>query len=110
MKFIYRNSKHSDSHWKQCERARAPFIELSNIGHGYVNIFYDITNYRVDLKRISSDLNRIHASYVDFFMLPGYAIGDANNHPYFFNLVVRSEHAEIIAEQLYEYFIHRLNK
>lgn len=60
MKFIYNDSKDSNIYWQQCEKARAPFISLSKIGHDYVNIFYDVTNYHIDLEIISDDIKNIY--------------------------------------------------
>lgn len=108
MKFIYSSSEESNLHWQQCEKERAPFITLSKVSHDFVNIFYDITNYRIDLETISNDIKKIYTSYIEFFMLPTYVADHMKSQHYLFDLVVKSEHAEIIAEQLYDYLLNRL--
>ena len=50
MKFIYKNSKDQNEHWKRCEKKHAPYIELNQLSSEYTNIFYDVTNLKVDLE------------------------------------------------------------
>lgn len=71
MKFIYRNDKNKDVHWKQCEKNHSPFIELSDVNNECVNIFYDVTNYHISLKELSDDIKKLYSAYVEFFMCSG---------------------------------------
>lgn len=109
MKFIYKDSKQKDSHWKRCEKLNAPFIEISRINHEYMNVFYDVTNYHIDLDEISNDIKNIYSSYVSFFMCAHPAIDDLDTQYYFFNLAVKREHAEFIAEKLYDYLRSKID-
>ena len=109
MKFIYKESKQKDYHWKQCEKLNAPFIEISQINRDYKNIFYEITNSHVDLEKPSSDIKCIYLSYTKFFMCDHSAIDDLYEQHYFFNLIVKSEHAEFIAESLFDYLSSKIN-
>ncbi|QTF07874.1 hypothetical protein HC231_07925 [Brenneria izadpanahii] len=108
MKFTYKDSKQKNSHWKQCEKLNAPFIEISRINHEYMNIFYDITNYHINLEDISNDMKNIYLSYITFFMCNHPAIDDLYTQYYFFNLIVKYEHAEFIAEKLYDYLLSKM--
>ncbi|EMS1065555.1 hypothetical protein WKS79_004230 [Providencia stuartii] len=109
MKFIYRNDKKKDEHWKQCEKKHAPFIELNRINNEYVNIFYDVTNYQLDLNETSNNIKELYSIYVEFFMFSEPMIKDLYGQYYFFNFIVKSEHAEFLAEKLYDYLLFRLN-
>lgn len=109
MKFMYKDSKQKDSHWKQCEKLNAPFIEISRINQDYMNVFYDVTNFHVDLERLSADIKCIYLSYTEFFMCDDLTVDDLYDQYYFFNLVVKHEHAEFIAESLYDYLFSKLN-
>ncbi|MCO6514896.1 MAG: hypothetical protein J6589_10615 [Snodgrassella sp.] len=108
MKFIYRNDKTKDFHWKLCEKNHAPFIELSNINNGYTNIFFDITNYHISLEEISDDIKKLYSAYIEFFMLSDPIIQETYDQYYFFNLIVKSEHANFLAENLYDYLSFKL--
>ncbi|EHR8834981.1 hypothetical protein ABJ851_003077 [Shigella flexneri] len=109
MKFVYKDSKQRDFHWKQCEKFNAPFIEISRIDHEYMNIFYDITNYHVDLDCVSNEIKGIYLSYTKFFMCNHSVINDLYDQYYFFNLAVKCEHVEFIAGQLYDYLLSKID-
>lgn len=109
MKFIYKDSKLKSYHWKQCEKLNAPFIEISQINREYMNIFYDATNSQIDLEKLSADIKCIYLSYTQFFMCDHLIIDDLHDQYYYFNLAVKIEHAEFIAESLYDYLFSKLN-
>lgn len=109
MKFIYRNDKTKSLHWEFCEKNKAPFIELSIINHKFTNIFYDISNYHISLEEISDDIKKLYLAYIEFCMLSDPIIEDSYNQYYFFNLIVKSEHANFLAEKLYDYLLFRLS-
>ena len=109
MKFIYENDKRKDAHWKQCEKKHAPFIELNRVNNECVNIFYDVTNYQLDLEEISNNIKEFYSAYIEFLMLSNPMIKDLYDQYYFFNFIVKSEHAEFLAEKLYDYLLFQLN-
>lgn len=109
MKFIYKNDKGKDDHWKQCEKIHAPFIELNRVSNECINVFYDITNYQLDFEEISNYINKLYSAYVEFFMFSDPMITGLYDQYYFFNLIVKSEHAGFIAGKLYDYLLFRLN-
>jgi hypothetical protein len=109
MKFIYSNDKTRALHWALCEKKRAPFIELSKINNQYTNIFYDITNYHISLEEISNDIKKLYLAYLEFFMLSDPMIDELYDQYYFFNLIVKSEHANFFAEKLYDYLLFKLD-
>ncbi|EDS4738668.1 hypothetical protein GYD59_004708 [Salmonella enterica] len=111
MKFVYKH--HSDceknNHWERCKKDHAPFIEISKVNRDYMNIFYDITDYNIDLEKISDDVKKIHSSYIDFFIISDAIVTDGYEQCYFFNLIVKQEHAEFFAAQLYDYLLNKLH-
>ncbi|MWP47743.1 hypothetical protein [Gilliamella sp. Pas-s27] len=109
MKFIYKNDETKDLHWKLCEKNHFPFIELNNINDEYINIFYDITNYHISLEEISDDIKDLYSTYIKFCMLSDPIIQETYDQYYFFNLIVKREHAEFLAEKLYDYLFFKLN-
>lgn len=109
MKFIYRNDKEKDAYWVQCEKKHAPFIELSKVNNEYTNIFYDITNYHLDLEEISNDIKKLYSAYIEFCMFSASIIEELYDQYYFFNLIVKSEHADFLANKLYDYLLSSLN-
>jgi hypothetical protein len=109
MKFIYKDDKNKDAQWIWCEKNHAPFIELSKIHDGYVNVFYDITNYPIKLEEISNDIKNMYSSYVEFLMYSDPSIELLKDQYYFFNFIVKNEHAEFLATKLYDYLLVRLN-
>ena len=108
MKFIYKESEEKDLHWIHCEKYNAPFIEVSRINNEFMNIFYDITNYKVDLDHISKEVKDIYISYTKFFMLSNPIINNSYDQYYFFNLAVKCEHTKFIAEQLHDYLLREI--
>ncbi|WP_312948949.1 hypothetical protein [Superficieibacter sp.] len=107
IKFVYKN-RNNHTHWDRCEKGHAPFIELSNVNDMYVNIFYDVTNYRLDQEQTSEDIKKIYLAYLEFFSLSEPFIDDLFAQYYFLNLIVRREHAEFIAGRLYDYLLGKI--
>ncbi|WP_459207113.1 hypothetical protein ACSMEV_02475 [Pseudomonas sp. MLB6B] len=107
MDFTYDISPAAEAHWALCEKNHAPYIQLRQAGSTYCNIFYDITNLRGDLEEISEQVKRIYLSYVDFCLIPYSEIEHLLDQYYFFNLWVKIEHAEAIAQQLFLYLSAR---
>ncbi|MCA6928915.1 hypothetical protein [Pectobacterium versatile] len=110
MKFTYKDKKDKNDHWLNCEKNHAPYIELSNINKEYVNIFYDVSNYNIDLEILSNDIKKMYYTYIDFFMISEETIENLEHQYYFFNFIVKAEHAEFLADKLYDYIKFRLKK
>lgn len=110
MKFVDRDSEFRSNHWSFCEKGRLPYIEVSDSGRGYRRIFFDVTNYDVDLEEISNQIQSFYKAYVDFFMLPAGDVRECFEQHYFFSMLVRSEHSDFIANGLYDLLIFKLQK
>lgn len=108
MKYIYSDDKAKDAHWDFCEKNHVPFIQLSNINKEYINIFFDITNYNISLEEISDDIKKLYSAYIEFCMLSDTLIHDLYDQYYFFNLIVKREHANFLVENLYNYLSFKL--
>lgn len=105
MKYIYSGEGKNEEHWLCCEKNKAPYIEISFIEENYTNIFFDVTNICSDLEILSEKIKSFYISYVDFFRICSILIDDVKSQYYFFNLVVKKEHAECIANQLYDFLL-----
>jgi hypothetical protein len=110
MKFVYENSEDQEKHWDDCQKNKAPYIVISNVDMVYKQIFYDITNYKLDLDEVSSSVEEIYRSYVEFFLIPYSDINSLFNQYYFFNIIVLQEHAEFIADKLFDYLRSKLQQ
>lgn len=110
MKFIYKNSNVQGEYWEYCEKTKSPYIEINSVGKDYSNIFYDVTNYHINLEDISDKIKRLYISYKEFFLLTDLNCNNEDNEYYFFNLLVKQEHAEFIADKLYDYLLEQLLK
>ncbi|BDR57643.1 hypothetical protein [Xylocopilactobacillus apicola] len=110
MKYVYSDDRRKDQYWKECEKEHSPFIELRRTSSEYINVFYDVTNYQIDLDEISNNIKRFYTAYVEFFMIDPSVYKELYDQYYFFNLVVKIEHSEFLAEKLYDYLFSQLNK
>lgn len=110
MKFIYKNSNVQGEHWEYCEKTKSPYIEINNVGKNYSSIFYDVTNYHINLGDISDKIKKLHDYYKEFFLLTDLNFYNEDDEYYFFNFLVKQEHAEFIADKLYDYLLEQLLK
>ncbi|AYG99821.1 hypothetical protein F6Q07_22890 [Pectobacterium parmentieri] len=108
MKFTYKNKKEKNDHWLNCEKNRAPCIELSNVNKEYVNIFYDVSNYNIDLELLSNDIKNMYSTYLSFFIISDQIIENLETQYYFFNFIVKAEHVCYLADKLYDYLEYKL--
>jgi hypothetical protein len=108
MRFVYTNSKYQELHWHDCERNNNPYIEISEFSEMYMQISYDISNYKVELGNISDSVKNIYKSYIDFVMIPYSDVVFLFDQYYFFNIIVLREHAEFIADKLFYFLNSRL--
>jgi hypothetical protein len=104
-KFVYGDAAQSEisSHWGRCEKNKSPFIIVQQKGKGYTGISYDITNYNIDLNNVSESIKSIYKGYMEFSLIPFCDVEDIFYSTYFFDLIVRNEHAQCIASMLYDY-------
>lgn len=107
MKYTWKG-ENERTHWQLCEKLNAPFICLSIINKKYANLFYGVTNYCVDLENISNEILEIYSAYARVFILPEHFINEIAAQYYVMNVIVRREHAEFIAEILYDYLFKKL--
>lgn len=108
IKFVHENDNASSDHWNKCSELHAPFIKISRVDAAYSSVFFDITNFSVDLDEVSKDVKKLHVSYVDFFMCYDPIMDQRYDNHYFFELVVKYEHAEFIAAGLYDYLLNKI--
>ena len=68
-----------------------------------------MTSYCVDLENISNEILEIYSAYVRVFILPEHFINEMLRNITLWNVIVRREHAEFIAEILYDYLLKNYN-
>ena len=71
IKYVY-SFDDEKKHWEYCERNKFPFILLKDVYGNYTEIFYDITNFNIDLEHISKEINEIFDSYRKFALIDNY--------------------------------------
>lgn len=108
MKYVLQNSKDHDRHWDICEKNKDPFIVVSELNKEYKQIFYDISNYKIELEDISNSVKSIYKSYIDFFLIPYSDVDSVFDQYYFFYFIVKSDHAEYIANALFDFLQGKL--
>jgi hypothetical protein len=97
-------------HWIKCEKNKLPFIILQQKGKNYTEISYDVTNYNIDLDGVSESIKNIYKEYVKFSLIPYCDVENIFYSTYFFNLIVKNEHANCIANMLYDYLYAIIHK
>ena len=107
IKYVY-NFDDKEKHWEYCERNKFPFILLKDTNKDYTEIFYDITNFNVDLEYVSKEVSNIFDSYRKFSLIDNYFWEKYSEQYYFFTFPVMKKHSEIIAEQLFDYLLRHL--
>ncbi len=101
-KFI-NEKEDTKEHWLNCEKNRLPYIAIKSFSNEYSIIYYDITNLNVDLEKISESLRRIYLAYIEFLQLNGSVFYNYVDQYYYLNFLVKAEHAEVLAEYLFDY-------
>ena len=109
MKYIYESSENQKKHWLRCEKNKDPYIVISDYNERYKQIFYDISNYKIDLDEVSQSVQTIYKSYIDFFLISYSDVESLFDQYYFFNILVKSEHAEFIADALFDFLKNKLS-
>ena len=107
-KFAYENSSDASKQWEFCEKEKYPYIVINNNHQNYSEIFYDITNISNDLEKISDDVKNISLCYSEFFCIPGYIAEEYQDQYYYFKFPVHKDHAEFIANQLFDYLYNKI--
>ena len=102
-KFVYKNSSLASQHWELCNKEKLPFITINSLDKYYSEIFYDITDINNNLEEISEFVKEIFSFYNKFFCMPGYITEKYNDQYYYFEFPVQKDHAEFIANQLFDY-------
>jgi hypothetical protein len=111
-KFVYGDAGQFEisNHWVKCEKNKSPFIIVQQKGKNYTEISYDITNYNVDLNNISESIKSFYKGYIEFSLIPYFDVEDIFYSTYFFDLIVKNEHANCIASMLYDYLYAIIHK
>lgn len=110
MKYVERESGLRSDHWDFCEKNGLPFVEISVAGDGWKRIFFDVTNYDVDLEDISNKVRHFYRAYADFFLLSVSDVRECLEQYYFFSMLIKSGHADFIANGLYDFLASELQK
>jgi len=109
IKFIYLSIENDASdHWNYCQNHKIPFVRVKRINKTYYEVFYDITNFKVNHEEISENIKNIFVSYSEFFCLPFYEIDSYLDQLYFFRFPVKEGHQDIICTQLFEFLLKRI--
>ena len=108
-KFIYKKDQNYTDHWEFCNQNKYPFITINNIDNGFSELFFDITNISIKLEDISNSIKEISSCYNKFFLLPSYILERYESQYYYFEFPVINTHAELIANQLFDYLIENIS-
>ena len=108
-KFIYKNASDITSHWEFCNQNKYPFITINNIDNGFSELFFDITNISNKLEDISNSIKEISSCYNNFFLVPSYILERYESQYYYFKIPVINTHAELIANQLFDYLLENIS-
>lgn len=105
IKFIYlSNDNDSSDHLDYCQNHKIPFVKVKRVNKTYYEVFYDITNFKVNHDGISESIKNIFMSYSEFFCLPFYEIDSYLDQLYFFRFPVKEGHQDIICTQLFSFY------
>jgi len=108
-KFIYvDNSKVVNNHWEVCQENKIPYITIRRINKSYFEVFYDVTNSKVDLNIISEEVKNIYLSYVKFLLIPYYEYETYLSQDNFFSMLIKDGHEQFFAEKLFDYLMNEL--
>lgn len=105
IKFSHRNKPIIENYWSYCEKHQIPHIEIISISRDYVNITYDLLTCLPSHKlkgEIVERVIKIYQGYCDFFKIPKSRINLAGGE-ITLGFVVRKEHSEFIAIQLFDF-------
>ena len=108
-KFIYKNASDITSHWELCNQNKYPFITVNNIDRNFNEIFFDITNISNKLEEVSNSIKEISYCYNNFFLVPSYILERYESQYYYFKFPVINTHAELIANQLFDYLLENIS-
>jgi len=105
IKFSFKSHPAIANYWGYCQKNQIPHIEISEYEDGYMDISYDLLPclpfHRLDAD-LSDEVFKIYEAYFKFFNLPDENLicaGGTIN----LSIKVRNEHAEFIAEHLFDY-------
>lgn len=104
------NGDDNGHHFMYCQKNRIPFISLTQKHRDYVEIFYDITDFRVNLSDISNQLKDILCAYYQFNLIPYYDYQHYIELPYFFSFIVKKEHKECMATLLFDFLMAKIHQ
>jgi hypothetical protein len=108
-KFIYKKDQNYTDHWEFCNQNKYPFITINHIDNGFSELFFDITNISNKLEDISNSIKEISSCYNNFFLVPSYILERYESQYYYFKFPVINTHAELIANQLFDYLLENIS-
>ena len=112
IKFSYSEKPVIEDYWAYCGQNQIPHIEIVSLSRDYVNISYDLLCCLPFHKLKGNILDRIikiYEGYCDFFKIPKSKINYAGGE-IALGFVVRKEHSEFIANQLFDYLLEYVTK
>lgn len=112
IKFSNRAKPATENYWSYCGQHQIPYIEIIPVSRDYVNISYDLLSCLPFHKLKGEVLDRvmkIYEGYCDFFKLPKNRISLAGGD-IAFGFVVKKEHSEFIANQLFDFLSDFVSK
>ena len=108
-KFIYKKDQNFTNHWEFCNQNKHPFTTINNIDNVFSEIFFDLTNISNKLEDISNSIKEISSCYNKFFLIPSYILEKYESQYYYFEFPVINTHAELIANQLFDYLLENIS-
>jgi hypothetical protein len=112
IKYSFKSNPSTTNYWDYCQKHHIPYIEVTDYEDGYADISYDLLPC-LPFHHLNTDLSgeviKIYEAYFIFFNLPEEHFniaGGAIN----MGIKVRTEHAEFIAGQLFDYLTEFINK
>jgi len=105
IKFSNRKNLAIEDYWSYCRQHQIPHIVIIPVGRDYVNISYDLLP-SIPFAKLKGDILdkmiKIYESYVAFFKIPKTKYHLAGGE-IALGVVIRKEHSEFIANQLFDY-------
>jgi hypothetical protein len=107
-KFIYTDdSKAVNNHWQYCQKNKIPYVTIKRKNKSFFEVFYVITNTKLDLNIASDEIRDIYLSYAKFCLIPFFENESYLDKDYFFTMLIKVGHEQFFSEQLFDYLLSK---
>ncbi|WP_427875642.1 hypothetical protein [Flavobacterium sp. MMS24-S5] len=96
-----------NDHWQYCEKNKIPYLTIKRKNKSFFEVFYDITNTKLDLNIVSDEIRDIYLSYAKFCLIPFFEYELYLDQDYFFKMLVKDGHEQFFSEQLFNYLLSK---